>query len=319
MTSATKVKRTRDPLSPKPILDRTILLNSLKSRGIVLKNGQLDLFYQLLHRSGYPPLHEFVGELRGEGAANTIDGDENCSLSANGSVASSSINNINQNKNPILAKNSKSSRPGRLPQLPKAFLDFLYDVSCQCDTRDDETKFVSLTSKVQMHQTSADGTTTKIAVELQDGHVVESVLMRHEGRATLCVSSQVGCAMGCTFCATGTMGIRGNLCSGEILEQLVHASKILSLSHEVKQRLWESQMSELENDFGGKDKISLEIKFDERSDATNLTKPRTNSRKKLQKEKRMDLIRNIVFMGELQSHANNVFNIWFQISHPINS
>ena len=36
------------------------------------------------------------------------------------------------------------------------------------------------------------------------------------------------CAMGCTFCATGTMGIRGNLCSGEILEQMVHASRILA-------------------------------------------------------------------------------------------
>ncbi|EED91285.1 hypothetical protein THAPSDRAFT_34735, partial [Thalassiosira pseudonana CCMP1335] len=89
--------------------------------------------------------------------------------------------------------------------------------------------FATLTSKVQSYRTSKDGSTTKIAVELQDGHVVESVLMRHAGsRATLCVSSQVGCAMGCTFCATGTMGIRGNLTSGEILEQLVHASRILA-------------------------------------------------------------------------------------------
>ena len=48
------------------------------------------------------------------------------------------------------------------------------------------------------------------------------------GRASLCVSSQCGCAMGCTFCATGTMGLSGNLTSGEILEQLVHADQILA-------------------------------------------------------------------------------------------
>lgn len=42
-------------------------------------------------------------------------------------------------------------------------------------------------------------------------------------RATLCVSSQVGCQMGCTFCATGTMGLIADLSAGEIIEQLVHA------------------------------------------------------------------------------------------------
>lgn len=45
-------------------------------------------------------------------------------------------------------------------------------------------------------------------------------------RATLCISSQVGCQMGCTFCATGTMGLKGNLTTGEILEQLVHARAV---------------------------------------------------------------------------------------------
>lgn len=50
---------------------------------------------------------------------------------------------------------------------------------------------------------------------------------RHGGpRSTLCVSSQVGCKMGCTFCATGSMGFKSNLTSGEIVEQLVHASRI---------------------------------------------------------------------------------------------
>ena len=88
--------------------------------------------------------------------------------------------------------------------------------------------FVTTTSYVETKQTSKDGLTTKLLVKLRDGHMVESVIMRHEtGRQTLCVSSQVGCAMGCTFCATGTMGIIGDLTAGEILEQLVHANSVL--------------------------------------------------------------------------------------------
>jgi adenine C2-methylase RlmN of 23S rRNA A2503 and tRNA A37 len=52
-------------------------------------------------------------------------------------------------------------------------------------------------------------------------------------RATLCVSSQVGCIMGCTFCATGTMGIKGDLTTGEILEQLVHAQRVTPIRNVV--------------------------------------------------------------------------------------
>jgi len=52
---------------------------------------------------------------------------------------------------------------------------------------------------------------------------VETVVMRHEGRTTVCVSSQVGCQMGCAFCATGTMPIVGDLDAAEIVEQLLHA------------------------------------------------------------------------------------------------
>jgi sorting nexin-8 len=89
------------------------------------------------------------------------------------------------------------------------------------------TSFVTRTSTVTLVQTSSDGSTTKLLVQLHDGHMVESVIMRHDtGRTTLCVSSQVGCQMGCTFCATGTMGIIGDLSAGEILEQLVHAMDV---------------------------------------------------------------------------------------------
>mmetsp|Transcript_6997 Transcript_6997/g.12992 ORF Transcript_6997/g.12992 Transcript_6997/m.12992 type:complete len:379 (-) Transcript_6997:90-1226(-) len=93
--------------------------------------------------------------------------------------------------------------------------------------------FVLHSSRVAERFDSADGTTTKLLVEMHDGERVEAVVMRHETRATLCVSSQVGCQMGCTFCATGTMGLRGNLSSAEILEQLLHAGAVESIRNVV--------------------------------------------------------------------------------------
>lgn len=93
-------------------------------------------------------------------------------------------------------------------------------------------RFVLTTSTVVETHVSSDGT-TKLLVELQDGQRVEAVVIRHQGRNTLCVSSQVGCAMGCTFCATGTMGIKGNLMGGEILEQLYHANGVAKIRNVV--------------------------------------------------------------------------------------
>jgi len=72
-------------------------------------------------------------------------------------------------------------------------------------------------------QVSADGT-AKLLLRLHDGRTVESVLMPdfREDRAAGCVSSQVGCAMGCDFCATTQTGFERNLTSGEIIEQFRH-------------------------------------------------------------------------------------------------
>jgi 23S rRNA (adenine2503-C2)-methyltransferase len=67
---------------------------------------------------------------------------------------------------------------------------------------------------------SQDGA-TKHAFRMEDGSLVEGVHMPYSDRVTLCLSSQVGCAMGCTFCATGLMGIRRNLTAGEITGQVV--------------------------------------------------------------------------------------------------
>ena len=70
---------------------------------------------------------------------------------------------------------------------------------------------------------SEDGNTSKLLVETHDGHRVEAVVLRRHGRNTsICVSSQVGCQMGCQFCATGTMGMIANLTGSEILEQVVY-------------------------------------------------------------------------------------------------
>ena len=67
--------------------------------------------------------------------------------------------------------------------------------------------------------THARDHTRKFLVQMQDGQAVETVLIPAKNRMTLCLSSQVGCALGCVFCATGTMGLKRHLVSGEIVGQ----------------------------------------------------------------------------------------------------
>ena len=74
---------------------------------------------------------------------------------------------------------------------------------------------------------SSDGLTRKFLLRLGDGQVIETVLMGYDGRHTVCVSSQAGCAMGCVFCATGQMGFVRHLRPGEIVAQVLHARRIL--------------------------------------------------------------------------------------------
>jgi len=69
---------------------------------------------------------------------------------------------------------------------------------------------------------SSEGATIKALVTLADGLQIEAVLMRYEdGRNTACISSQVGCPLSCTFCATGSMGFKRNLTAEEIVEQVL--------------------------------------------------------------------------------------------------
>ncbi|MDO4570334.1 MAG: 23S rRNA (adenine(2503)-C(2))-methyltransferase RlmN [Planctomycetia bacterium] len=91
----------------------------------------------------------------------------------------------------------------------------------------------------KMRQGDSDSPAEKSLLELSDGESIETVLLHNaQGEHTLCVSTQVGCAMGCTFCATGLDGVVRNLTSGEILEQFLLASDLLHtrgerLSHAV--------------------------------------------------------------------------------------
>lgn len=93
--------------------------------------------------------------------------------------------------------------------------------------------FVQTTSKVMEVKWSDDGKGAKLVIQLADGLIVETVIINHSHRSsgrerkTVCVSSQVGCAMGCKFCATGTMGLRANLTAGEILEQVWHCRELV--------------------------------------------------------------------------------------------
>jgi 23S rRNA (adenine2503-C2)-methyltransferase len=81
---------------------------------------------------------------------------------------------------------------------------------------------------VDRQDSSLDGS-TKLVFQTEDGALVESVLMRPEtGRVSLCISSQVGCACGCCFCATGKMGFARNLSVEEILDQVAQANRLIA-------------------------------------------------------------------------------------------
>ena len=87
--------------------------------------------------------------------------------------------------------------------------------------------------RVRTELAARDGRTRKLLLELADGRLIETVLMLYpasaEGRAraTVCVSTQAGCAYGCTFCATGQMGFERHLTAGEIVAQVVHFAREL--------------------------------------------------------------------------------------------
>jgi len=88
-----------------------------------------------------------------------------------------------------------------------------------------EFSFSSMNPELVMK--SIDQNTVKTLFRLEDHKAIEAVLMHYNKRNTLCISSQAGCGMGCVFCATGQMGLKRNLTSGEIVEQVLYYARYL--------------------------------------------------------------------------------------------
>jgi 23S rRNA (adenine2503-C2)-methyltransferase len=92
-------------------------------------------------------------------------------------------------------------------------------------------QFQITTLKTVIKQESSDGT-IKFLFELHDGYSIETVLMRHEYGNSVCVTTQVGCRIGCTFCASTLGGLKRDLKAGEIVAQVVNVQKSLDLTEE---------------------------------------------------------------------------------------
>jgi 23S rRNA (adenine2503-C2)-methyltransferase len=106
---------------------------------------------------------------------------------------------------------------GEMSDLPKALRARL------------EEQYVLGRMTVVTDQRSSDGWTRKWLFRFPDGREIETVLMEYDGlRRTACISSQAGCAMNCSFCATGQMGFHRNLRAGEIVEQVLWVARELS-------------------------------------------------------------------------------------------
>src|SRR5215211_2734741 len=99
------------------------------------------------------------------------------------------------------------------------------------------------TLTVEREARSRDGT-VKALFRTHDGHPVEAVLMRYrDGRRSLCVSSQSGCPLTCTFCATGSMAFGRNLTASEILDQALHFRRKEPVNHAVFMGMGEPLMN----------------------------------------------------------------------------
>jgi len=90
-------------------------------------------------------------------------------------------------------------------------------------------EFVPLETEIAHHAQSRDGT-HKLLLRLRDGQLIECVLIQEAKRHTACISTQVGCGMGCVFCASGLNGVERNLSAAEIVEQLLHLRNLLPLA-----------------------------------------------------------------------------------------
>jgi 23S rRNA (adenine2503-C2)-methyltransferase len=112
-----------------------------------------------------------------------------------------------------------------------------------------EVEWSVFSTRVAFHGRSPDGT-DKLLLECRDGQRIECVLMVEDRRHTVCVSTQVGCGMGCVFCASGLRGVERNLTTGEIVEQVLRLRNLLppeeSVTHIVVMGMGES-LANLDN------------------------------------------------------------------------
>lgn len=99
--------------------------------------------------------------------------------------------------------------------LPKSLLESLAE------------RFTLFPLELKQEIISRDKKTEKFLFKLTDNNYIETVLMHYDGRDTVCISTQVGCPMGCVFCATGQMGFTRNLTAGEILSQIIFCMRRL--------------------------------------------------------------------------------------------
>src|SRR5246500_3108994 len=103
---------------------------------------------------------------------------------------------------------------------------------------------VPVSSLTVEHEAHARDGTVKALFETRDGRPVEAVLMRYrDGRRSLCLSSQSGCPLTCTFCATGQMRFGRNLSASEILDQALHSRRTGTVAHAVFMGMGEPMMN----------------------------------------------------------------------------
>jgi 23S rRNA (adenine2503-C2)-methyltransferase len=106
-------------------------------------------------------------------------------------------------------------------------------------------KYTLAPLQVEIEKVAFDGQTRKALFKLPDGAEIETVLMLYPDRATVCVSTQAGCAMACNFCATGQAGLTRNLQPGEIVQQVLHFERFLAYTNDPKLTLGHKRVSNL--------------------------------------------------------------------------
>ena len=102
-----------------------------------------------------------------------------------------------------------------------AMTDFSKDLRMRLDT------VATLEMPVELSRDESSDGTVRWVMQTQNGNAIETVWIPDGGRNTLCISSQIGCMLDCSFCATGKQGFNGNLLMSEIIGQVLHADRVL--------------------------------------------------------------------------------------------